>query len=147
MRTDVATNRIVVDTNVFISALIGQYSYPYRIFNDLILTGEVILCLSTALFTEYESVSRREKFKRFPTFIDRAPAYLAELRQIAFIIEPTQTLAVLADEPDNRILELAIAANADAIITGNSKDFTFAQYERIPIFSPRAFYEQYYPVE
>ncbi len=31
-------NRVVIDTNVFISALIGQYSYPFKIFDELILS-------------------------------------------------------------------------------------------------------------
>lgn len=145
MPIGVANNRIVVDTNVFISALIGQYSYPYRIFNDLILTGEVVLCFSPALISEYESVSSRDKFKRFPLFADRATAFLSALKSIAFLTEPTETLDVIRDEPDNRILELAVAAQAVAIVTGNSTDFTFASYRGISIVPPKVFYEQYYP--
>jgi len=34
-------NRVVIDTNVFISAVIGQFSYPYKIFDELVFTGEM----------------------------------------------------------------------------------------------------------
>ncbi|MEQ1746440.1 MAG: putative toxin-antitoxin system toxin component, PIN family [Saprospiraceae bacterium] len=65
-------NRVVVDTNVFISAVIGQYSYPYKIFDELILTGDVVICFSPVLLKEYEDVSQRGKFKNIPNFTIRA---------------------------------------------------------------------------
>jgi len=40
------------------------------------------------------------------------------------------------DDPDNRTLELAVTAQTDFIITGNTKDFTFCQYEGINVVTP-----------
>lgn len=48
---------MVIDTNVFISSIIGQFGFPYKIINELILTGEIKLCLSPQLLQEYEEVS------------------------------------------------------------------------------------------
>ena len=55
-------NHVVVDTNVFISAVIGQFGYPYKVFDELVLTGEVVICFSAPLLKEYEAVSQRERF-------------------------------------------------------------------------------------
>jgi len=44
----VENNRVVIDPNVFISAIIGRYSYPYKIFDELVLTGEIQPCFSNA---------------------------------------------------------------------------------------------------
>ena len=41
------------------------------------------------------------------------------IHQNATLVVPTETLHILADEPDNRILECALAANADLIVTGD----------------------------
>jgi putative PIN family toxin of toxin-antitoxin system len=47
--------RIVIDTNVFVSALI-QKSYPYHIVNHLFLANKVSLCISDSVFEEYCAV-------------------------------------------------------------------------------------------
>ncbi len=75
----------------------------------------------------------------------RANAELEEVRgfiiEFGHLITPVQTLAVLADEPDNRILECALAADADVIVTGdravlalgrigNTRIITLAEYLR-----------------
>ncbi len=61
-------NRVVIDTNVFISALLVRNSFSDKIFEELVLTYEVKICLSTALLAEYENVSSRDKFKKIQIF-------------------------------------------------------------------------------
>lgn len=136
-------NRVVIDTNVFISSLIGQFSYPYKIFDELILTGEVAVCLSPQLLTEYEEVSKREKFRKIPGFSDRASKLVQALKPLAYFMEPTEVINLLSDEPDNRILELAIEAHARAIVTGNTRDFTFSTFQGIAIQTPKEFYDSF----
>ncbi len=55
--------KVVIDTNVLISALLKPDSVPELILS-LILDEEPVLCLSEQIFTEYEEVLRREKFKK-----------------------------------------------------------------------------------
>ena len=136
-------NRIVIDTNVFISALIGQYSYPYKIFQDLVLTGEVTICLSNALLSEYENVMQREKFKKITQFSSKALKLIKVVKSLALRFEPTISINVITDEPDNRLLELAVAANAAVIVTGNTRDFNFDSYQGILIQSLKFFYESF----
>lgn len=47
-------NRVVIDTNVFISAIIGTYSYPYKILRELIGTGKFQMVISEEILAEYK---------------------------------------------------------------------------------------------
>ena len=122
-------NRVVIDTNVFISALIGNSGFPYQIFKELIATGLFELCISEQLLEEYIG------------FRERAESLLASLEKIAIMIHPSRMISILEDDPDNRLLEIAVEAEAFAIVTGNFRDFDFQSFENIRIFSPAAFYE------
>ena len=134
-------NRIVIDTNVFISAIIRNSGYPYQIFKELIASGSFQVCLSEQLLDEYRGVARREKFNRYAGFQKRAEELLHFLENMALMVYPTRTFSILDDDPDNRLLEIAVEADAYAIVTGNFRDFDFLSFENVRIFSPAAFYE------
>jgi putative PIN family toxin of toxin-antitoxin system len=135
-------NRVVIDTNVFISAIIGQFGYPYKIFNELVLTGEIRICLSPLLLKEYEEVSQRVRFaKKYPDFPKKAKQLLKALKAIAVVAEPTEVITIIKDEPDNRVLEIAVAADAGNIVSGNMHHFDFEEFRGIKISSPKAFYD------
>jgi uncharacterized protein len=56
------------------------------------------------------------------------------------VVEPTErVVAVEKDEPDNRVLECALAARATIIISGDSHLRELDSFQRILILSPRAF--------
>jgi putative PIN family toxin of toxin-antitoxin system len=59
--------KIVIDTNVMVSALI-QRSYPYHIIYDLFIDNKFQLCVSDELLSEYYEVLSREKFSKFQDF-------------------------------------------------------------------------------
>lgn len=140
-------NRIVIDTNVIISASIQSKGFSGRILNELVATGEFEMYLSSEVYAEYvekpqKASFRKEKFlEKYPHFHAAADVYLDMISQIANWVTPTQTITKIKDDSDNRFLELALEADAFCIITGNSKDFDFGEYEGIKIFSPRDFYE------
>ena len=134
--------KVVVDTNVLVSALIGK-SYPHKIVYKCIFGKRITVCLSSDVFKEYESVLNRPKFDRFTDFRANSEKMLNQLDEIATFYKPTAKLAVIKDEPDNRFLELALFAQADCIVTGNTNNFTFSKYEGVQVVSPRYFYENY----
>lgn len=133
--------KIIIDTNVFISAIIGQYSYPYKIFSDLIATGEFQIYISESLVEEYKGVSQREKFKKYPEFTEKAAGLISSIKKLGVMINPTRKIERIKDTPDNHLLEIAVEANAYCIVTGNTKDFDFDEFEGIKIFTPKEFYE------
>ncbi len=133
--------RVILDTNVFISSLLGNKNYPYKIVHEFILTQRVQLCLSPQLLTEYRNVSQREKFSVVSNFASKASALIEELTAISHVEKPEIRIDFIKDEADNRLLELAVISGAHYIITGNTRDFTFSTFGQAKIYSPRQFYE------
>lgn len=132
--------RIILDTNVLVSALI-QRNYPYFIVDRVLADRNLQLCLSEQLFTEYVEVLKREKFSKFPDFHFRAQTLLADLETRALKLSPTVKLEVIKDLTDNRLLELAETCQADYIVTGNVNDFTMTDYKKTKIVSPKELFE------
>ena len=105
--------KVVLDTNVFVSAFTlpgGRGACAL----DKIIKGEDSLALSKPMIEELLSVLAR-KFARDREELARVAVFLSDLGEL---VEPTESLAVLTDEPDNRILECAFAADAQRIVTG-----------------------------
>src|ERR1044072_4626288 len=127
--------RIIIDTNVLVSALI-QRSYPYLIGDQLFADPSLQLCISDELFAEYFEVLQREKFSKYPDFIAKAQAILADIDTSAIKFQPTIRLNIIGDTDDNKLLELAETSGADFLITGNTQDFTMAGYKGTKILSP-----------
>lgn len=92
---------------------------------------------------EYQDVLSREKFSRFADFKVKADRVLTLIGQVGVLHVPDIVLDVIKDKADNRFLELAVTAEADYIITGNTQDFTFAQYERVVIISPANYWQKF----
>jgi hypothetical protein len=69
---------IIVDTNVFVSALI-QRSYPYYIVNELFSAVDIQLCISDKVFEEYNAVLNREKFSKYSDFTAKAQTLLVDI--------------------------------------------------------------------
>jgi len=111
--------KVVIDTNVIVSALI-QKSFPYKIVNELFIEDKIKLCVSEALMREYYEVLRRPKFAAYYDFVARAEALLADIEAKAVMYYPDISLDLISDKDDNKILELADACSADFIITGNT---------------------------
>ncbi len=132
-------SRIVVDTSVFISALIGP-SGPSREVLRRSLNRQFIPLMGNALFCEYESVIQRQ------SILDQCPLTQTEILKL---LQAFMSIAVwvdifylwrpnLKDEADNHLIELAIAGNADFLVTNNLKDFRNAQlsFPQLSILGP-----------
>ena len=134
-------NRIVLDTNILVSALIGN-SYPKQILFEYVLENKFVICVSEVVLDEYRDVLSRPKFRKFSNFVEKANDLLDSIEKIAEYYQPTITINRISDDADNRFLELALTAQAQYIITGNFTDFDFAEYEHVKIVSPKYFYEE-----
>lgn len=60
--------KIVIDTNVIVSALI-QRGYPYQIISKLFIEQKIKFCLSDEVIAEYYEVLTRPKFRKFQDFL------------------------------------------------------------------------------
>jgi len=94
--------KIVVDTNVIVSALI-QNSYPHLIITELFIEQKFELCVSDELIAEYYAVLARPKFERFQDFYIRAEWLLAEIEVKVTKHISKIKLELISDKDDNKI--------------------------------------------
>jgi putative PIN family toxin of toxin-antitoxin system len=106
--------RVVFDTNIYISAFAVPGGNAEEAYLKAI-HGEFELFTSVAILTETARVLQL----KFDWAEDRARHAIQEISQTATVLRPRPTLHVLRDEPDNRILECAMAAQADWIVSGD----------------------------
>ena len=130
--------RVVLDTNVLISAILFG-GKPRRILEKAI-RGEIRLCLSEPMLEELKGVLQRSKFDYSPEMMQ---IILTELMSISDFVNPSETINIVAEDPeDNRILECAVAANADYVITGDSHLLKLNKYLNIDVLNVAVFLEK-----
>ena len=119
---------LVIDTNVFVAALRSADGASRAVIRRC-LQGQYTPCMSLALFAEYRDVMGREPlFVASPlTSEERLALFYAfiavcRLTEIYYLWRPN-----LRDEADNHVLELAVAAGAQTIVTYNRADFFGAE--------------------
>jgi putative PIN family toxin of toxin-antitoxin system len=112
-------NRVVLDTNVIVSALLVPSGTQASVLL-LAFRGHMKLYISEPVFSEYQEVLRRPRFKLHPRQVQ---AVLRQIGKVASVVRPYAKLSVSPDESDNRLLECAEAAKAHYLVTGNLRHF------------------------
>jgi putative PIN family toxin of toxin-antitoxin system len=130
--------RIVIDTSVIIAGLRSALGASYQILQRLGRV-EFIVSISVPLILEYESVAKRQARELGLTFedIDDVLDYvcsIAEPREIFYLWRP-----FLSDPRDDLVLELAVEANANFIVTHNLRDFAGVEHFGVEALSPGEF--------
>lgn len=111
--------KVVIDTNVLVSALINEHGAEAAVLLA-VAEGRLTWCVSPPILVEYGTVLRRPKFSRISGALITA---LLQKAAAAVLVNPTTTLNISPEDPDNRFYECAEAAEADYIVTGNRKHF------------------------
>ena len=120
--------RLVLDTNVIISALVFD-GLPEKLLIST-LSGAHELVLSQYIIGETTRILE-SRFEVHPTNLNLLQQLLHESEVVYF--EPF--LHVITDEPDNRILETAIKGGATYLVTGDKLILSLGQYDGIKIIS------------
>jgi putative PIN family toxin of toxin-antitoxin system len=127
--------RAVPDTNILISAFIWGGN-PARLL-EAAIDGEVQLFISQPIMDELVRVINRKGFEA------KVPQILDYLGKISTMVEPALTLNAVKDDPkDNHIVECAVAAKANVIITGDKDLLRMGQYEGIQILQVSDFLQR-----
>lgn len=136
------TSIVVIDTSVFISALLGRGGHSCRVLR-MCLREECIPLMGTKLFLEFESVMAREVlFRKCPINEDERQTLLDAFLHVCRWVNVYYTWRPnLQDEGDNHVLELAVAGGAEVIVTKNTKDFQSGSllFPYIKILHPKDF--------
>ncbi len=129
--------KIVVDTNVLVSALLRPESIPARIL-DTVLSRQATLALDHRVYLEYREVLMRPEFGFPRDYVDNILDFLWRSSERAHAVAlPVE----LPDPDDAKFLEVAASAAADALITGNLKHFLPSQRYSVPVHSPRQWWD------
>jgi len=127
--------RLVVDTNVFISAALKQASAPGAVIRRLEAHGGLLK--TAAIDQELMAVLQRPRIA--PKI---APLVVENLRNLfsgAELVTIAEHVAACRDPKDDKFLELAINGRADAIVSGDADLLTLDMFRGIPIITPSAF--------
>lgn len=132
--------RIVIDTNVFVTALRSRRGASFKL---LTLLGEdkFVISVSVPLVIEYEGAAKKISRSLGLNYsdVDDILDYLckvSEHRKVHFLWRP-----FLNDPNDDMVLELAVESQSEYILTYNRKDFQGSEKFGVKIITPREFLE------
>ncbi|MEQ1747276.1 MAG: putative toxin-antitoxin system toxin component, PIN family [Saprospiraceae bacterium] len=128
--------RVVFDCNVLISGLIRSDSPPGKAFDRA--RSDCDLVVSEACLAEVRRVFYQEKFARYFSR-EEADLFLEVFGEAAILVEPTEQIRACQDPNDDKYLEAAVAAKADAIVSGDPDLLALNPFRGIHILSPRDF--------
>ena len=134
-------NKVVVDTNVFVSSFFG--GNPRKII-DLWKSGEITLCLTKPIVDEYIEVLRRLGLQTEKE-IEELLGLFAHGFHIVFTAKTPELHIIENDPDDNMFIECAVALKAGFVITGDKALKAIQEYMNIKIVSPTEFLSKYRP--
>jgi putative PIN family toxin of toxin-antitoxin system len=128
--------RVVLDTNVLISAVLSPLGKPFACLSWVL--DNATLIASRELLEELETRLAKPKFSKY---LDdsRRRAFVAELGLSAVQVELSGAVTVCRDPDDNKLLETAVAGHADWLVTGDQDLLVLNPFQRIRILTPSAF--------
>lgn len=134
--------KVVFDTNIYLSAII--FGGNPRACLELARSGEISLFTGRAILLELA-----EKFRqKFLWEEEDINEVIEGLLAFVKIVSPQKSIKVIKEDPeDNRILECALEAKADYIISGDKKHLLALKiFKTIPIFPAQKFLGNFYKI-
>jgi putative PIN family toxin of toxin-antitoxin system len=134
-----STPQMVIDTNVFVAALRSQYGASYKLLM-LLDSGKFEINLSVPLVIEYEDAGKRLVGKRSGlkvSDIDDVLDYVcsvANRKKVHYLWRP-----FLSDPKDDMVLELAVSAGCEIIVTYNKDDFKGVEQFGVRVMTAQEF--------
>ena len=127
--------RVVIDTNVFVSAALKTRSPP----SDAVhLAAERDLLLKSPT-TEQELSITLARPRLAPLIPLRFRDWLEEVMAVAELVQIAERIVACRDPKDGKFLELAVAGRADVIVSGDADLLALNPFRGIPIVTPSAF--------
>jgi putative PIN family toxin of toxin-antitoxin system len=125
--------RVVLDTNIYIAAALNPQSLLYSLVKDSAAHYLAEYFTSPEILAELQDkLEDRFKFERADVV-----RWITQLEQAVTVIRPQKKLSVVERDPDdNKILECALEARADLIITADKDLLALKEFNSIKIIHP-----------
>ena len=136
MRAD----RVVVDTNVLISAALRPHGPP-RAVVDAVRSKNGVLLFSDETFAELRSRFHRRKFERYVGREVRA-VWLAQLKAVSEWVSIAGAKLGCRDPDDDKLLETALMGEANCLVTGDRDLLVMSPFHGIPVLTPVYFLDR-----
>lgn len=128
-------HRAVLDTNIYVSSVFWEMGNPHKIIEKAI-EGKTEIFISNEILKEIEKVLKRD-FEESEDFIQEQ---INLIKGYSEIVEGTEKVDVVKDDPDdNIIIECAMTANAEFIVSGDRHLLNLKEYAGIKIITPKEF--------
>jgi len=138
-----AIQRVIFDTSTLVSGALKVVSVPRQALLKALSSCE--LCASDETLAELEQVLERDRFDRYLNLESRR-AFVALIRRKVHLFAVDSSLPaaepLCRDAKDQPFLALALAAEADALVSGNEDLPVLHPWNGIPILTPAEFLEQ-----
>ncbi len=126
----------VIDTNIFISGLLGSGACR-KVFLSF-KEQQFTLDISEILFEELKFVTERSKFHSLIDSKERKEIIFF-IKSHAIFVKPKEKVNICRDAKDNKLLECALRAKPDFIVTGDKDLLVLKSFQGISIISPKEF--------
>ncbi len=128
--------RLVLDTNVVVSALLLSGSIPRQAFDKALTQGTLLI--SVPILLELAEVLHRKQFNKYLLEEERM-RFLVGLLKASELLETAESITECRDPKDNKFLELAFCGKADCIVSGDADLLVLSPFRDIPIVTPTEF--------
>jgi uncharacterized protein len=129
----VSIRRVVLDTNVFLSAL--TFGGKPEVVFEMARSGKIRMVVSPPILAELATILK----SKFAWDDEEVREALMVVGRHAELVKPGLRLQVLEDDADNRILECAVEGRADWIVSGDHHLLDLKEFQGIPIVRVSAF--------
>lgn len=129
--------RVVLDTNVLVSALVSPFGNPAQVL-QAVQQSKIKPCLSREIIEEYKEVLARPKFNFAPHEID---GLIELLRANGLMLNPAPAIGASPDPGDDDFIACALAADAEFLVTGNKRHFPAQSCGQTKVVSARELLE------
>ena len=130
--------RVVLDANVVVSSVLIQVGNP-AIILKMLISGEIQNSTTPEIIDEIKDVLERPRISKRINPLEQE-FILHAFEEFSEKINPGITFAEVKDDPDdNKILECAVAAAAEYIISGDNHLLKLREFRGIKIVNPAEF--------
>jgi len=130
--------RLVLDTNVLVSAILSPNSIAAKVLNWGEDNG--VILYSEATLREVLSVLKRSKFSKYIDH-DDIDGLSIRIKTVWLFIEILNQVSLCRDPKDDKFINLALNGNASHLITGDNDLLVLNSIENISIINPRTFWD------
>jgi putative PIN family toxin of toxin-antitoxin system len=130
--------RVVLDTNVLISAALSPHGKPSACLSWVL--DNATLVTSRELLDELDTRLARPKFSKY-LGDERRRAFVADLALSSVLVDVRGVIRLCRDPDDDKLLEITIAGGAHCLVTGDQDLLVLNPFRGVPILTPAQFLE------